>query len=137
MTLGARIAAAWSARDGLGECHRLLHGWGEGVPGIEIDRYGGAAVIEHSAELAPLLAEIVPALDACHRFDAVVARPRAFGDHRFHHAVGFDRVGHIRQVSTRVESAQFHFRAKIEQCRILGNGRPRYGERSHGAMDER
>lgn len=79
MTLGARIAAAWSARDGLGECHRLLHGWGEGVPGIEIDRYGGAAVIEHSAELAPLLAEIVPALDACHRFDAVVARPRAFG----------------------------------------------------------
>ena len=79
MTLGARIAAAWSARDGLGDCHRLLHGWGEGLPGIEIDRYGDAAVIEHSAELAPLLAEIVPALDACHRFDAVVARPRAFG----------------------------------------------------------
>ncbi|HEY8143775.1 MAG TPA: class I SAM-dependent methyltransferase [Kofleriaceae bacterium] len=79
MTLGARIAAAWSARDGLGDCHRLLHGWGEGVPGIEIDRYGDAAVIEHSADLAPLLAEVVPALDACHRFDAVVARPRAFG----------------------------------------------------------
>jgi 23S rRNA (cytosine1962-C5)-methyltransferase len=77
--LGVRIAAAWRARDGLGDCHRLLHGWGEGLPGIEIDRYGDAAVIEHSADLAPLLGEVVPALDACHRFDVVVARPRAFG----------------------------------------------------------
>jgi 23S rRNA (cytosine1962-C5)-methyltransferase len=79
VTLAARIAAAWRARDGLGDCHRLLHGWGEGVPGIEIDRYGDAAVIEHSADLAPLLDEVVPALDACRRFDTLVARPRAFG----------------------------------------------------------
>lgn len=79
MTLAARIAAAWRARAGLGTCHRLLHGWGEGVPGIEIDRYGDAAVIEHSPDLAPLLDELVPAIDACHRFEAIAARARLFG----------------------------------------------------------
>lgn len=78
--LGERIAAAWRARAGLGgSCYRLLHGWGEGVPGLEIDRYGEAAVVEHSPDLAPLLGELLPALDACHRFEVVTARPRAFG----------------------------------------------------------
>ncbi|HEU5061268.1 MAG TPA: class I SAM-dependent methyltransferase [Kofleriaceae bacterium] len=79
MTLRARIAAAWRARAGLGDCHRVLHGWGEGVPGLEIDRYGDAVVIEHTADQAPLLAEVVPALDACQRFEVVAARPRGFG----------------------------------------------------------
>ncbi len=79
MSLRALIAAAWRARAGLGTCHRLLHGWGEGVPGLEIDRYGDAAVIEHSAELAPLVGEIAPALAACHPFEVVTARARAFG----------------------------------------------------------
>ena len=78
--LGERIAAAWRARAGLGSCCRVLHGWGEGCPGLEIDRYGDAAVVEHSPELAPLaLSELLAALDDCHRFDAVVARPRGFG----------------------------------------------------------
>ena len=80
MSLSERIAAAWTARAGLGgSCWRLLHGWGEGAPGLEIDRYGDAAVVEHSPELAPLLDEVLPALDACHRFDTVTARVRAFG----------------------------------------------------------
>lgn len=80
MTLAERIAAAWRARAGLGtSCHRVLHGWGEGCPGLEIDRYGDAAVVEYSAELAPELAGLVPALEAWHPFDAVVARQRAFG----------------------------------------------------------
>lgn len=80
MSLGERIAAAWRARAELGgSCYRLLHGWGEGVPGLEIDRYGEAAVVEHSPELAPVLGELLPALDACHPFEVVSARPRAFG----------------------------------------------------------
>ncbi len=79
MTVSERIAAAWRARAGLGECHRLFHGWGEGLPGIEIDRYGDAVVIEHAPEQAPLVAELIPALDACQRFEVVVARPRGFG----------------------------------------------------------
>lgn len=78
MKLGERIAAAWAARAGLGgSCWRLLHGWGEGVPGLEIDRYGEAAVIEHAPDQD--LAELLPALDACHRFAVVSARRRAFG----------------------------------------------------------
>lgn len=78
--LAERIATAWRARAGLGSrCHRVLHGWGEGCPGLEIDRYGDAAVIEHSPELAPLVGEVVPALLACHAFEAVAARPRGFG----------------------------------------------------------
>jgi 23S rRNA (cytosine1962-C5)-methyltransferase len=79
VSLAERIAAAWRAREGLGDCHRLLHGWGEGVPGIEIDRYGDSAVIEHAPDQAVLLGEVVPALDACHRFETIAARPRGFG----------------------------------------------------------
>jgi 23S rRNA (cytosine1962-C5)-methyltransferase len=77
--LRERIAAAWRARAGLGDCHRLLHGWGEGVPGIEIDRHGDCAAIEHAPDQAALLGEVVSALDACHRFETIAARPRGFG----------------------------------------------------------
>jgi len=77
VSLHERIAAAWRARAGLGgSSWRLLHGWGEGLPGLEIDRHGEAAVIEHAPEQAPLLAELVQALDACHRFEVVSGRPR-------------------------------------------------------------
>ena len=82
--LADRIAGAVRARDALAadpelDCYRLVHGWSEGCPGLEIDRYGEAVVIEHRADLAPLLPELVSALDACRRFDTVVARPRGLG----------------------------------------------------------
>src|SRR5690606_22417210 len=82
--LSGRIAAALAAREELArsdqlDCYRLLHGWSEGCPGLEIDRYGGAVVIEHRADLAPLLPEVLAALDAHRRFERVVARPRRLG----------------------------------------------------------
>jgi 23S rRNA (cytosine1962-C5)-methyltransferase len=81
------IRAAWVARDGLErdpelDCYRLFHGRGEGCPGLEIDRYGDAALIVHSPELAPRVGEIAESLDLCRRFDLVVARARGPGQPR-------------------------------------------------------
>lgn len=84
MLLAGSVAAAWRAREGLlagGEVdvYRVLHGFGEGVPGIDVDRFGDALVIEHRADQRDLLPDLVAALDACRRperFDVVVARAR-------------------------------------------------------------
>jgi 23S rRNA (cytosine1962-C5)-methyltransferase len=73
VSLADRIRAARVARGDL-DCVRLFHGWGEGCPGLEIDRYGDAAVIEHAPDLAP-----EQALEALDDFATVVARPRGFG----------------------------------------------------------
>jgi 23S rRNA (cytosine1962-C5)-methyltransferase len=56
----ARVAAAWDLRGRLGlhgaeAAHRLLHGAGDGVPGVAIDRFGAwAAVHVASRALWPL-----------------------------------------------------------------------------------
>jgi 23S rRNA (cytosine1962-C5)-methyltransferase len=75
------IGEAWRARAALErepelDCYRLFHGWAEGCPGLEIDRYGDAVVIAHRPELAGRLGETVEALDRCRRFDVIVARAR-------------------------------------------------------------
>lgn len=83
VSIGERVKSAWRARqrlmaDGEVQALRLLHGWGEGVPGVEVDRYGDAVVVEHRADLGTLelVEEVVAALDAGRRFEQVVARPR-------------------------------------------------------------
>lgn len=81
MSLQESIAAAWRARASLHETpaldvYRVFHGWGEGCPGLAIDRYGEVATIEYRAEVADRLDEIVAGLDACQRFAHIVARPR-------------------------------------------------------------
>lgn len=81
VSLQESIAAAWRARASLHETpdldvYRVFHGWGEGCPGLAIDRHGEVATIEYRAEVADRLDEIVAALDACRRFARVVARPR-------------------------------------------------------------
>lgn len=48
--LRARVSAAWTLRQALGlgapdGAHRLLHGAGDGLPGLAIDRYGAWAVV--------------------------------------------------------------------------------------------
>jgi 23S rRNA (cytosine1962-C5)-methyltransferase len=80
-SLGDRIREAWRARAGLErdpelDCYRLFHGRSEGCPGLDIDRYGDAAVIVHAPELAGRLGEVLESLDGCRRFDVAVARPR-------------------------------------------------------------
>lgn len=81
MSVAERVRAALEARrellaDPALDAHRLLHGWGEGVPGIEVDRYGDALWIEHRPDLAALVPEVVAALDAHGRLELVLARPR-------------------------------------------------------------
>ncbi|HWM87451.1 MAG TPA: class I SAM-dependent methyltransferase [Kofleriaceae bacterium] len=81
MELSQRIRDGWRARAELErdpdvDCYRLFHGWSEGCPGLEIDRYGDAVVIAHGPELAPRLGELVETLDQCRRFEVVVARGR-------------------------------------------------------------
>ena len=81
MDLSRSIGEAWRARTALErepdlDCYRLFHGWAEGCPGLEIDRYGDAAVIAYRPELAAEIPAVVDALDACRRFDVIVARAR-------------------------------------------------------------
>jgi 23S rRNA (cytosine1962-C5)-methyltransferase len=81
VSLQESIAAAWSARASLHETpaldvYRVFHGWGEGCPGLAIDRHGEVATIEYRAEVADRLDEAVAGLDACRRFAHIVARPR-------------------------------------------------------------
>lgn len=81
MTVAARVRAALEARrellaDPALDAVRLLHGWGEGVPGIEVDRYGDALWIEHRPDLDAQVPEVVAALDDHRRFERVLARPR-------------------------------------------------------------
>ncbi|WP_428261819.1 class I SAM-dependent methyltransferase [Haliangium sp.] len=80
MDLEASIAAAWTRRGSLHDdvdtdAYRLFHGWGEGCPGLSIDRYGAAAALCYRAHLSDHVPAAVAALDACHRFEAVVLRP--------------------------------------------------------------
>lgn len=81
VSLQESIAAAWRARASLHESadldvYRVFHGWGEGCPGLAIDRLGEVATIEYRSEVADQLDEVVAGLDACRRFAHIVARPR-------------------------------------------------------------
>lgn len=75
------IEAAWQRRASLHaaegqNAYRILHGFSEGLPGLNIDRYATAAIIGHSAELSGDLAAITAALLDCHPFELVVSRPQ-------------------------------------------------------------
>lgn len=81
MSLAAAIRAAWEARaellaDPELDCHRLFHGRSEGCPGLDVDRFGDAASIAFAPALRGRIGEAVGALDACRRFDTIVARER-------------------------------------------------------------
>jgi 23S rRNA (cytosine1962-C5)-methyltransferase len=81
VSLQDSIATAWQARASLHEApdldaYRVFHGFGEGCPGLAIDRYGEIATLEYRAGLADRLDEAVAGLDACRRFACIVARPR-------------------------------------------------------------
>ncbi len=77
--LASLIARAYEQRRDLAsdtDAYRLFHGRAEGVPGLEIDRWGDVATIAYPSALAPQLDPIAHALDACERFRAIAARPR-------------------------------------------------------------
>jgi 23S rRNA (cytosine1962-C5)-methyltransferase len=58
------------------DTYRIFHGFSEGLPGLNIDRYAAAALISHPAECHYDLAVITTALLNCHLFDLVVSRPQ-------------------------------------------------------------
>lgn len=81
MSLQESITAAWQRRAPLHaapalDAYRVFHGWGEGCPDLEIDRYGAVLTIEHRPHLRDHIPEVVAALDACQRFEHIVVRPR-------------------------------------------------------------
>ncbi len=84
--LADSIRAAWHARDALHaqpdlDAYRVFHGFSEGFGGLEIDRYGAAAVIRYPATAEPLLDEIIATLRGLHDFRAIAIKPR-HGDAR-------------------------------------------------------
>ncbi len=72
------IEAAWKRRSALHEldAYRVFHGWSEGVPGLEIDRYADAAVVSYKARVELDIDAVAAALIAVHPFDLIVAKPR-------------------------------------------------------------
>jgi 23S rRNA (cytosine1962-C5)-methyltransferase len=55
--------------------YRVLHGFSEGLPGLNIDRYATAALVSHPAAFHDDLTVITTTLLNCHPFDLVVSRP--------------------------------------------------------------
>jgi len=72
------VSEAWQRRQKLHDldAYRVLHGWQEGMPGVEIDRYGDAAIIAHKASAAADTEALASALMQLHPFDVIVAKPR-------------------------------------------------------------
>jgi 23S rRNA (cytosine1962-C5)-methyltransferase len=84
MDVAAAIAAAYARRAALHadpslDCYRLMHGWSEGCPGVEMDRYGDSVVLEVKPHVAPPVEELVAGLDRCRAFPRVVVRERPGG----------------------------------------------------------
>ncbi len=81
VSLAQIFAAAWSRRDALHadptlDAYRLFHGWDEGCRGLEIDRYGDAAVVTIKPSAACGEQEVIDAIDACRRFPLIVIKSR-------------------------------------------------------------
>ncbi|MBT7912852.1 hypothetical protein HN588_02985, partial [Candidatus Bathyarchaeota archaeon] len=56
--------------------YRIFHGFSEGLPGLNIDRYATTALISHPAALHDDLTIITATLLNCHSFDLIVSRPQ-------------------------------------------------------------
>ena len=78
------LEAAWERRHSVAaratfaddcEAYRLLHGWSEGIFGLEIDRYGEVALIRGKQEYNDALPAIAEALEALHPWQAILAKP--------------------------------------------------------------
>jgi 23S rRNA (cytosine1962-C5)-methyltransferase len=75
------IQTAWQQRallhDAAGQnTYRIFHGFSEGLPDVNIDRYATTALISHPVLCCADLAAITAALLNCHPFDLIVSRPK-------------------------------------------------------------
>ena len=71
-----RIGTAWNLRQrlGLGDVCRVVHGEGDGLPGLVVDRFGDVFIIQHtSAGMDARKEQILEALDALFSPSCVVA----------------------------------------------------------------
>lgn len=84
--LSQLIQAAWQLRASLHaaegqDTYRILHGFSEGLPGLNIDRYATTAIIAHSTAFGEDLKAITAALLDCYPFELVVSRPQKEAAH--------------------------------------------------------
>ena len=75
------IQTAWQQRALLHaaagqNAYRIFHGFSEGFPGLNIDRYATTALISHPAALHDDLTVITATLLNCHPFELIVSRPQ-------------------------------------------------------------
>lgn len=75
------IARAWQRRSALHDdptldAYRVFHGWQEGAPALEIDRYGDAAFITYRDRVEHRLDDAVAALDEVADLRLIVGKPR-------------------------------------------------------------
>lgn len=80
MSLRQHLRAAWDRRTALHadagtDAYRIFHGWAEGCPGLEIDRYGSAALVAYKSHVTEIEAAC-QALAELHPFEVIVAKPR-------------------------------------------------------------
>jgi 23S rRNA (cytosine1962-C5)-methyltransferase len=80
--LSAAINRAWQRRaplhrDADTDAYRIFHGWTEGGPGIEIDRYGDAALIDYRDRVGHLVDGVAATLATLPGIRLVVGRPRS------------------------------------------------------------
>ena len=73
------LTAAWESRAAFHahqatDCYRIFHGYSEGLPGLSIDRYGSAAVINKKVELFISDADLVTSLRSLFPFEKVVQK---------------------------------------------------------------
>lgn len=79
LNLPELLASAWQARasfhaDPATDCYRVFHGYSEGLPGLSIDRYGTAAIVNKKVEYPLAEAELVRVLRALFPFDRIVQK---------------------------------------------------------------
>lgn len=58
------------------DAYRLFHGWSEGVPRLEIDRYGPTVVVDARPSLSDLVDDVAAHLSTQHGFESVVVKVR-------------------------------------------------------------
>ncbi len=58
--------------------YRLFHGYGEGCPGLTIDRYGEVALVSHKVDVAAELPEITDVLLEHYPFERVLAKAHRY-----------------------------------------------------------
>ncbi len=115
-TLSENISQAWQSRQALHNSdtttYRLFHGYSEGCPGLEIDRYGEVAVIASKGASEAEFAEAAQALLKHHAFRCVVGKTRTESPYAL--------VGTLPTEAAQVEELGLHYQVEVYAQRNPG-----------------